>query len=618
MGYPSIALQTNQIRLLSVRASQSPSSVQCALNVVELSKAPPFEALSYTWGNPRITKPIVVNDEEFYATVNLEAFLRQRQAEHEQQPIWVDAVCINQEDVQEKTLQVQKMAEIYEKSTWLTIWLGPGTGETDLAIRTLTKAARHEMLWTASDNENRAIEILMKRPWWTRVWIVQEVGFGAKGGIYGYDSWCNAVIGDQQTRLMCGGLSMGWGELVRATDNIEKARKSSESLRTSLARNVRGLEDGRLDVSEEHHPGYSSLLVNLIQHRSRQATDPRDKVFALLRQAPRIRGDVLKADYSASFDDVLRCVVRRETALVETLNILRHCQRRSPMALTSWAPDWSKAEEETIIPSLSAAIHVKPDVSYSDDLQTLYAKAVLWDTIDTILDLRLSGDIYDPFDTEFLIGVHRCRESVYQVPNPNPYGSNDDRVTALWQTLFGRLILLGLTGECPGYSGPVSCAKWLPPIPPGWRQRYEQDKKIGKDEGLRTWISLGVDLPNNPFGTSVLDPFQHLRKDCILADKETKSAGMQALHLTSLQQCRHIIGRKLFITKKGYIGLGPPDCVKGDTVSVFLGAEVPFVLRSQDEHFVLIGETYIRGIMFGQVMDMMKKGEVDVTLVTLK
>ena len=76
------------------------------------------------------------------------------------------------------------------------------------------------------------------------------------------------------------------------------------------------------------------------------------------------------------------------------------------------------------------------------------------------------------------------------------------------------------------------------------------------------------------------------------------------------------VTRSIFITKLGYVGLGPPDSARGDTIAVILGTDVPFVLRPLGDHFQLIGETYVRGIMLGEALDELKKGTVDLSYIT--
>ena len=618
--FPPLAPEAHQIRLLSLAHGQSSDIVRCTLYTVDLSDAPPFDALSYTWGDPSITKAIQINNADFQATANLEAFLRQRQTEKEQRPLWIDAICINQGDAEEKTTQVLRMADVYERCTWLTVWLGPGTMESDLAVHNVKKAAKGEIFWGSGDEEDRATRALLELPWWKRVWIVQEIAFGAKGGDHGFRHWDNKSFDDKQTRLTYGSTSMGWELLVRAAVNIADAINTSQSLKSLLSSRVHALDYGRTDVSLDYQPGYSPLLLTLSQFRDRHSKDPRDKAFALLRMAPRVRGDILQPDYNASFNSVLRRVVQREVSVTQTLNILRYCQRQSERASCSWAPDWSKAAEETILQGMVTAVHAKPEVRFSDDLQSLRVRAIIWDAIDVILNLPTAQDVEGSYGIEFLIDLCESRQFIRQTLSTSLYGSEDDRVNAFWQTLFGEFFSIDrVMGDCLGYAGPVSCLEWLPSLPKHWRPPYERAQNVEEEPERGTWISRGVDLPNKPFGIQVADPFKHRRTEGILAATgKDKSSAMLALKTAALRRFRHVIGRKLFVTKKGYIGLGPPDCAMNDPIVVMLSAEVPFVLRSHGEHYQLIGETYVRGIIFGQVTDKLKKGEVDTSDVTLR
>ena len=599
-------------------------NVRCTLYVVDLSSAPQFDALSYTWGDPHDTKSIQVNDTEFRATTNLEAFLRQRQTENgTQRPLWIDAICINQTDLEEKRIQVSKMADIYDRCTWLTIWLGPGTMESNLAIPALINAANGEIPWDHNSKEDKAIQGLFQRAWWTRVWVVQEIAFGAKGGDYDLEHWENAFVDDQQTRLVCGAMSIGWGQLMRASLSIGKSKNTSEFLKTLLMNRLHALDYGRRDVREDQMlPEYSQLLTTLSNYRDRQSTDPRDKVFAILQMVPKLRGDVLQPNYSIPFDDVLRLVVQREVSVTQTLNILRYCQRRNKATLSSWTPDWSQAAKETIIQGQRTAC-VKSDIHFSDDLQSLTVKAIFWDTIDVVLDLPIGNDPHDMHLSHriaFLKAVHHSREFVRQARSCSPYGSEQGQVNAFWKILFGEFYSIDeLTGDCLGYAGQVSCLDWLPSLPAHWRSKHKHIYDIGEDQDLETWITKGVDLPNNPFGIEIPDPFQHLRMEGVLAFTESKrSSAMSAFQTTSLPSFRHIIGRKLFVTKKGFLGLGPPNCVEDDTVAILLGAEVPFILRSLEEHFQLVGEAYVLGIMLGEVMDQLKRGDINTSSITLR
>ena len=75
-----------------------------------------------------------------------------------------------------------------------------------------------------------------------------------------------------------------------------------------------------------------------------------------------------------------------------------------------------------------------------------------------------------------------------------------------------------------------------------------------------------------------------------------------------LSECMY---RRFFITKKGYLGLGPGPMEVGDSVCVLFGGKTPFILRKEEDHFKLIGESYIHGIMEGEVIQQFEAGELE-------
>lgn len=98
-----------------------------------------YTALSYTWGNPLATTPILVNGVETEVTLNLEAALRHIRKPEYDVILWVDALCINQNDVAEKNHQVEMMREIFAGAELVIAWLGSASGDSDLAMEVLGK-----------------------------------------------------------------------------------------------------------------------------------------------------------------------------------------------------------------------------------------------------------------------------------------------------------------------------------------------------------------------------------------------------------------------------------------------------------------------------------------------
>jgi hypothetical protein len=114
--YEKLNSQHSEIRRLKPGIGED-GGVQCELTKHTLTAKLEHRALSYAWGDPKVTKRITVNGQSFHATTNLVAALEI--LAHEQLPaysIWVDAICINQNDIQERTAQVQLMGEIFKNA----------------------------------------------------------------------------------------------------------------------------------------------------------------------------------------------------------------------------------------------------------------------------------------------------------------------------------------------------------------------------------------------------------------------------------------------------------------------------------------------------------------------
>lgn len=124
LPYKPINKDSRDIRLLTLRRGEWQDDIDCGLHVVSLDENPKYEALSYTWGSGSSTKPIFVNSNEVRVTVNLEAALRHIRSANRSHTLWIDALCINQDDVAEKTHQVALMGEMYKGCTSCYAWLG--------------------------------------------------------------------------------------------------------------------------------------------------------------------------------------------------------------------------------------------------------------------------------------------------------------------------------------------------------------------------------------------------------------------------------------------------------------------------------------------------------------
>lgn len=199
--YASLQLDSDgrKFRLLILEPSADRlAPVRCNLNQASFeNENPKYTALSYVWADPPGTTPIIVNGVTTQITLNLEAALRHIRHPLCAAALWVDAICINQEDVAEKNHQVEMMREIYSGAELVIAWLGSGGEDSDLAMELLGKGFEE---WIASQ------ETLECEP-------VEEEGLGYPG---------NSTINRQQeddtpARICEGGLTSPPAQSVATT-----------------------------------------------------------------------------------------------------------------------------------------------------------------------------------------------------------------------------------------------------------------------------------------------------------------------------------------------------------------------------------------------------------------
>lgn len=209
--YEPLDLESPAIRLLRLHHGVA-SDISCELFQAELHQrqdSVSYEALSYTWGSSDLSKSIRVNGHMMKITQNLHEALLHLRKEDEDRILWIDAVCINQANLKERGHQVAQMGDIYKEADRVIFRLGMGSHATDIFMESLrllqqasTKHAcrtwsrydgRWEHLWDSSrsclkllypdfqDLEKRGLEELLGRPWFRRVWILQEAAFAQAG-----------------------------------------------------------------------------------------------------------------------------------------------------------------------------------------------------------------------------------------------------------------------------------------------------------------------------------------------------------------------------------------------------------------------------------------------------
>ena len=299
------------IRILELFPGQGDQAIECALTRRPLkahgdANDPPvdYEALSYTWGEEKDDEQIQIFTEgvqpERQYTVkvkkNLWLALRAFRPLKGRRRLWVDALCIDQSSISERNHQVSIMNTIYQESTEVCVWLGEATAESVQAIRFIKQINIETFDNLAHDGKNSpewvALHSLMKRPWFNRRWIVQEVALAAQAKLYCGQDWVDwerfriavslfnsaesrdQAISRTLTTLAISGYrpdylgdinSLAATRLVQLTSNIY--RKSGTMNATKSGRKLLTLE---------------ALISNLTAFEAR---DPKDTFYSILNLA---------------------------------------------------------------------------------------------------------------------------------------------------------------------------------------------------------------------------------------------------------------------------------------------------------------------------------------------
>ncbi|KAL2133775.1 hypothetical protein VTI74DRAFT_1712 [Chaetomium olivicolor] len=310
--------------------------------VQEQPDAPAYEALSYTWGPPTPTETVLIEEEtsdpsEFYVAPNLAAALRHLRLPDRPRTLWIDAICINQSDISERGEQVGRMCDIYSMASRVTIWLGLAADNSHLALDSLRKLGSqveylrgglmcpspgfYEPDWYKSDCELpfdndiwEAVHHLVARPWFTRLWIIQE-----------------AQLANPRSVVQCGSAVVPWPLMRRAIICIflKKSRPA-----TALIRQMRNAMDCTQFLR-------GKPVERLLQMSSfRQCSDPRDKIYGMMSVMPPSFTTLIPTDYTLDIAVLYKMVFLAYTESFKRLTLLQQCHR-SDQSWPSWVPHWN-------------------------------------------------------------------------------------------------------------------------------------------------------------------------------------------------------------------------------------------------------------------------------------
>ncbi|OCK83636.1 HET-domain-containing protein [Lepidopterella palustris CBS 459.81] len=531
----------DSIRLLRLEPGKGDDPIVCTLQPTGLrGNHQPYEALSYVWGSRNSFGEITCNKQKIIIGKNLRHALHRLRKPGSPRMIWVDALCINQDDPRERGHQVRQMHFIYKKAAKVLVWLGKDHyGEAHDAFSTICSIANtcNVKKWIPRPATFRettrgtlppdtpepppldsplweAVQSLFYNEWFVRMWVIQEITLASSAD------------------MIWGDCEIDWKWVGISVDHIRQDTKLHALLDSRNLQNAYFMHY-ICGQNLDRNPNSQPFLHLLDWARSFDVSDPKDKIYGLLgfptKYTSLEKGSVfLEPDYTLDIHEIYTEVaykIIQQDSTLDLLSFVTHDHKsilpsgELQFEFPSWVPDWSQ----------KIALPYMPFVDLRDATKALEAciKACL-----------KKGD--GPRTVATTITAGRCEHGWII--------RNEERHLA-------------------------DFAAFLLELDPDWLK----DSWPEESEYL---TELAEDIGN--------------------ADRSKEALW------------RYTCYRTPFFTKKGKLGIGPGAMQDGDLICVLFGSQVPFVIRTEGDHYRFIGECYVGDIMEGEAIDMWEAGSEEV------
>ncbi|KAI1277039.1 HET-domain-containing protein [Xylaria sp. FL0933] len=523
---------------------------------IDLS-VPSYEALSYAWGPPEKneiieivasrTKADTALSDSFLSrklpiTHNLELALRYIRFHDRPRTMWIDAICIDQDNVQERNAQVQRMGEVFSLAFGVVAWLGPGFVDSRLALRTLEEIGQEveitkEWLLLPSPqcshpdwyrletpiplepNQLTAIIKLCEAPYLKRLWVIQELTLAS----------VNSVVQCGHDAISL--LLLRYGILLLYGKQYMQPRETTFKTRQTIYSVARIMEN---------NPNMPLDEV-LFRHHVRECSDARDKVYACINLLdPAVRKHIV-VDYSKPplevYKQAFLVFLGQEKRLAQ-LPFAGHCTSPTS-AWPTWLPDWSQ--------------HIINTTRYSDGIASSISAARANYTAPNKLDVTGVSFAHISTGSQALSGgfssaVQFLKGLGFENLQTSTYPNGETRLDAY------------LLAFCSGYV----------------HYRFPDSYYASTLSKLRDEVMEFA-----------------VRPEC--AEQSTLVGG----HVEFITFC----AGHVFTTDNGYIGRAKSPVQPGDEAFVFLGCNSPMVVRpTPNSEYKVVGDCYIYGAMDGEAL----------------
>lgn len=597
-------LAQSHIRLLRFNSDVS-GNLQCTISTHPLLAAPPYSALSYTWGTETPMNRLDILDSAGHRThlpitpniaSALQSFYVQKSA-GDLPYLWIDSICIDQSNTTEKSQQVSLMGSIYSTAVRVIIWLGQAENFSDLAMSSFPdldlylspKEHKIPFLRSRESFHERglpefdgpvwpALAALSRRAWFTRLWVVQEVGLAV------------------EATVVCGQQSVDW----KMFKDVAIGLCDSGLLDHMLRESARSPRDGLWPVMQLAEVGdIESLSTLLVIGSLKQCSEPVDRIYGMLGLTDTAAKEEIKVDYElvkekgygSVYSAAAKYLLSRERDL--SLLSISSSFTRDPI-LPSWCPNFQPSQDmNPLFAQFNAGSMTVP--WKGDAVNSFFPRS----RYDCIIELGLDANV---------VGIS---------------GTSVDIIEQVvedfsWPWLQSVRELNGPSGEAS------KIIPWLERTAKLARETYGTEEHIIPDEYIRTLMAddasqsiLSGDSNINArrFAYNIALEYLRWRVQCNPEEDGTPEYSHEefaALKGFTGAMAMLWKGRVFITTKGGKIGAVPHGVRSGDVVCVLFGGQPVYVVRRNLEGTTwrYLGDAYVDGLMYGEVFDMLASGEL--------
>jgi hypothetical protein len=617
MNYQPLDATAGEFRLLTIQpADNEDDQIESRLDHESFGSLPPYGALSYCWGDPQDTRPILINGHRFNATANLYAALVRMRSEGIGR-LWIDAICINQADLDEKAKQISMMGSIYQKAQHVHAWTGPDDEDstrvldiigrygtrtpvsTSPASKALTTLPATKPPVTTETGTLAPLSNFLRRAYWGRVWIIQE------------------VVLAKSVMLHLGRHTIDWETFCAAVVRIMEEVKMPPA-EIALYQNVDNLIGLRRDVAKNPIP----LIRALRQTWMAKATEPRDKVFGLLSMVFDQRDYMAAPTYRGSLEDLCQSMTLEHISIQRSLNLVALLGRGYETAPSATRPSWCPE-----------FFTLDGDARYRQLLTLTAGEERPWRR-SKLFNYRFSASGDSRSVPSHLQGVLTCKAlpvgALAMAGRSGAKGSESPRPA------FGTSE--GLPTPYPDksvFNVFLETLLWGFPVAPV--RNYWVYNLIYHTEVLRMWRSAKY---RPAFGDKQTQAWIDDHRDFRFQGRSlqewcrwqswhgslrTRNKAAKRRQDELFAYVRHFVlpdlarvvglGMRLMLTTEGRLGWAPCNAQLGDLLYILRGCDVPVVLRRREQGgYVLVGDAFIYGVMKGQAVDGLDKWPEEVEI----